>query len=233
MKTTTQSKIDVAKIKANFAKSVDAISDSIKTMHTAMGDASPEQVAEALSEKAIPALESVKDLLEEVEEALPVQGGDEMGLGEEEGGGMGEEEEETDLLGAKNNKHGKSKIEFEQLAKLPEFQTMQNQLASLKSENLTMKKASLAKRWASLYPQQMRKAMEDEFMEDHKEDEDVEKMEAKISAAEKGISAYHVAGLINRSRAPQTSVYLPHTAKNGKARTAKDDNQEIPWYMRQ
>jgi hypothetical protein len=98
-------------------------------------------------------------------------------------------------------------------------------------ENIAMKKANLAKEYASTFPPNMRKTAMDDFEEEFKDEDDLDKMEAKVVTAKSVIQSYHDANMINKSRTNQFST-ISHTAKMGSMKTAKNDGASIPWYMR-
>lgn len=199
--------------KIQFASTIQAVTDATDAVHrTAQGNASPEQVAQVLNDKIIPALEGVTNTIKAVEEALPVE--DELG---------DEDEMEPEEMGLEEEPR------IANLEENPAFKELKAKFEQIRSENLAMKKANLAKRYAAAFPPQMRDAMEKEFMKDHEKDEDLDKMEAKVASVEKTVNAYKTAGLINKTRIP-----LTHMAKDNLMRTAKQGEPltAIPWYMR-
>lgn len=214
----------LAKARKNFGKVLDSVNKSL-TKLTAQegegGDASPEEVAEALTESIIPALEQTKDMVEQVTEALPVT--EEGGIMGVEGEGDDDDDDEPPVLGGKDGEDEKTDEEKEKDAKID----------SIIAENLAMKKANLAQRWGKTFPPNMQKTAQEEFLEENEEEEDLEKMEAKVTSAEKVVKGYHDANLINKSKVP-TNGFLAQTAKNGsKLRTASQGRgQSIPWQLR-
>lgn len=209
----------LASAKAQFGSSLDKLGNGI-TKLTAMDGGqgvTPEQVSQILSTEVLPALEGVKNVIEQIDGALPqTEGEGDLGMGGDAdlgespdmGGdpGMGGEEEE-ELLGAKMDEANQ-------------------RIASLEKENRTMKMSNYAKQYASAFPPHMRQAMEDSFCKEHGDDEDTSKMEAKVASVQNVINAYKTAGLINKTRTMSSGI--TQTAKqseNGKGKT-------VPWNMR-
>ena len=232
---TSKMKIDYAKLstaKKKFGSVLDDVNASIKRVGQ-LGDASPEQVAEVLTEEVVPALAQTHEIVESIIEALPAVDG--MGLGEPEGeegdkgplGAMGEgdhnDHEDEELREAADGEDDEKVLKLEE------------QVGKLMSENINMKKASLYKRLAQTYPPNMRKAIEQEEFKDEevKTEDDLDTLEAKVQAAERVVKGYHDANLINKSRVPEPQ-WLSHMAKKdtGKLRSAKNGGQEIPWQLR-
>lgn len=218
------------------------------TKLTAQNDASPDEVAAALTEAVVPALEKTMSIVESVVNALPTEGDAiDMGI-------IGNGEDNDNNNGNDNEKIGNGEIEIvddddddddNPLTGKTKTRTgtqdgepntdeedadkqMKEQMASIINENIIMKKATLAQRWASTFPGNMRKAAEDEFLEENKEEEDLDKLEAKVSSAEKVVKSYLDANMINKARGGI------HTAKYEKPiqRTASGKNT-LDWRLRQ
>lgn len=217
------------------------IADKIKTGQDGNGgQATPEQVSQALEEVASTVMEAVEEI-KQINEALPNTEGNDVADDLNLGGGHNnnnndEDDDDDNILGGRDegdnddDDDNKSDIEFEQLAKKSsKFAKFFNEHTALVKENLTMKKANLAKEWASTFPAHLRKAQEESFIKENEEEEDLEKMEAKVQSAKVLVSAYNTEGLINRSRMPT----IPHTAKNtdGQLKTAKQ-GEGVPFYLR-
>lgn len=222
------------------------IADKIKTGQEGNGgQATPEQVSEALEEVAATVMEAVEEI-KQINEALPNTEGsdvaDELSVGARHNNNNNDEDDDDDnILGGRDegddddddDDKNKSDIEFEQLAKKSsKFAKFFNEHTTLVKENLQMKKANLAKEWAGAFPAHLRKAQEESFIKENEEEEDLEKMEAKVQSAKVLVSAYNTEGLINRSRMPQFT--FPHTAKNtdGQMKTAKQGEGGVPFYLR-
>jgi len=209
----------LATARDDFGKSVKKFSKDVDTLKTAM-DATPEQISEAL-EEVVETVTEAATQLQQIDEALP-------GNGEPDEGIMGDTYDENHDENERTGQNGEPDEKDDKILKLEE------QMGKIMSENLSMKKAGLAKRWASIFPQHLRKAQEDEFMKEHDEDEDLEKMEAKVTAGETSIKAYQTSGLINRSRTGGYGSYgpVPQMGKDsGKLQTGKA-GEVIPWNMR-
>lgn len=206
------------------------------------GEATPEQVSAALEEVAQTVMEAVQEI-KQIDEALPTNGeADQVELGRIEGINNNDDDDDEDnkngILGGAGHENGdddddknKSDIEFEQLAKKSsKFAKFLSEHEVLVKENLQMKKANLAKEWSMTFPAHLRKAQEESFIKENEEEEDLEKMEAKVQSAKVLVSAYNTEGLINRSRMPS----IPHTAKkdtDGQMKTAKQ-GEGVPFYLR-
>ena len=232
------------KVKSQFASNLDGLSSGITKLTAMEGGVTPEQVSQVLSEEVLPAIEGVKNVIAQIDEALPSadQG---MGGGGEEGGlgGLGEapeEEEETGVLSAMNTDgldEGEDEDDLMTASDAPKnsdaadaalqkrLQHVEAKLASVLSENFKMKKASLAKKFASVFPPHMRTAMEEEFME---EDDNLEALEAKLNTASRVVDSYRTANLIKKSNIPVTTQSY-RTAKNDQKGGRKG---AIPWNMR-
>ena len=189
---------------------------------TAQGEASPEEVVEAFVEQVLPAMEQTKEMVEQIVEAIPADAGEGMDFTSGEGGDDDDDDDDDSVLSGVADDPEKEK----------RMKDLEEKTASLLKENIQMKKASLAKRHANTYPVNMRKAAEDDFLKENEEEDDLDKLEASITYAEKVVQGYHDANLINKSRVPQ-SGYSQHTAKKtGKLQTAKNGGQELPWQLR-
>lgn len=234
MKTQTVQKLDYAKIKTaktKLASITDKASKGLTKFKTGnITDASPEDVAEALTEVVVPAIEETMEVISDIVEALPTPEGEGLGdlgngIGDENGNGNGETNLETSVNENIEGQGGDPEEQEERIAKLETSQK------TLLTENIAMKKASLAKRHAATFPSNMRRAAEDEFLEENEEEEDLELLEAKVSSQEKVVKSYHDANLINKSRTAQFGN-MQTAKKNGtKMHTAKG-SQEIPWQLR-
>ena len=210
----------LATARDDFGKSVKKFSKDVDTLKTAM-DATPEQISEAL-EDVVETVTEAATQLQQIDEALP-------GNGEPDEGIMGGVHDENN-----ENENERTAQDGEPDEKDDKILKLEEQMGKIMSENLSMKKAGLAKRWANIFPQHLRKAQEDEFMKDHDEDEDLEKMEAKVTAGEVSIKAYQTSGLINRSRTGGYGGYgpVPQMGKDtGKLMTGKA-TEAVPWNMR-
>ena len=242
-KNTQKMKIDYAKLntaKKKFGSTLDSVNDAIKKT-AQLGDASPEQVAEVLTEEVVPALEQTHEIIESIVEALPAVENGEMGLGDpDKGNGNGNDDKGPFGKLGGNDDDDDDDDAIREAAEHDDddddkIQKLEEQMAKIVSENITMKKASLVKRLVATYPPNMRKAVEQEEFkdEDVKTEDDLEKLEAKVMAAEKVVKGYHDANLINRSRIPEPN-WISHLAKkdeSGKLRSAKG-SQAIPWQLR-
>jgi hypothetical protein len=225
-----------AKAKLQFASNLDGLSNGITKLTAMDGGVTPEQVSEVLSSEVLPAIEGVKNVIAQIDEALPTAEGEgEMGgLGEPAGepAGLGGEEDETGVLSAMDDGEDDDEIhtasDAEDAALQKRLQHMEAKMASLLRENIGMKKASLSKKYAAQFPIHMRSAMEEKFMEEN-EDEELDAMEAKLATASSVLDAYKTAGLIKKSNIPVGSGTY-HTAKNDK--TKGGQGKAIPWYMR-
>ncbi len=229
-------KIDFAKIKlakVRLGSVMKTTNDSL-TKLTAQGpitSASPEDVAKALTEAAVPAMEEVLSVINDIVEALPVEEGEGLGDGLGDDGGIGDGNgNDDDPLheGVNENVEGQNGGGDD-----PRIKDLEEKTASLLKENINMKKASLAKRLGNTFPGNMRRAAEDEFLKENEEEDDLDILEARVAMAEKVVKGYHDANMINRSKTTQYGNQYLQTAKvnGGKLRTAKGD-QEIPWQMR-
>ncbi len=250
MKQQSVQRIDYVKIRSAKVRLGSVMKQTSKALKqlTAQGIASatPEDVAAALTETAVPAIEATLAVINDVVEALP-GGGEEEGLGEENP--LGGEEEKGPLEGMHEMGEHEEKplgASFENKNTQPGFQgamddghdeeddrikDLEAKVASMTHENNSMKKAKLAERLAMTYPPNMRRTAMDDFLEEHEEEEDLDVMEAKVAMAEKVIKGYHDANMINKSRSNQYTEAISHTAKTGsKLRTAKDG--KIDWRLR-
>jgi hypothetical protein len=205
----------IAKARSLFASSLDKLGTGVTKLTAMEGGqgVTPEQVSQILSEEVLPALEGVKNTIEQIDGALPqadALGTSDPALGEGDPDmgadpGMGGDEEE-ELLGAKATE-------------------LQTRIASLEKENLGMKMKNYAKQYASAFPPHMRQAMEDSFCKDHEEDMGTDKMEAKVASVQSILNAYKTAGLINKTRLPGG---ITQTAKQSEAK----GKSTVPWNMR-
>lgn len=242
MKQQSVQRINVAKIraaKARLASVTKNTSAALKQL-TAQGitSASPEDVAAALTETVVPAIEEIQGTIEEVVEALPVE---EAPLGEGEGLGEGIGNGEGGGLGGEGLGEGEEKpldASFENHNTQPGYQgakagdsVLKQQVATLMKENIAMKKAGLKEQYASAFPPNLKQTAMDEFEEEFKDSEDLDKMEAKVATAKAVVKSYRDANMINKSRT-QTATY--HTAKmEGTMKTAKNDGGSgVAWYLR-
>ncbi len=201
----------------------------LEKIKTAMGEASPEEVAEVLNDQIIPALEQIHEVAQEVTDALPVEHGNGNGMeglgGEDHGNGNGNDDGSFQGEGGDDdlNKMGANNDDEDDT----HFQKLEATVRQLATENATMKRAKMAQQWASNFPPHLRKAQEDEFMEEDEEEEEV--MEAKLQGATAVLKAYTDAGMINRRVG---SFPQQHYAKAGKTSLRSAKKEELPWMMR-
>jgi len=225
-------------VKSQFASNLDGLSSGITKLTAMDGSVTPEQVSQVLSQEVLPAIEGVKNIIAQIDEALPSAEGEEGGMG----GGLGEpsqEEPETGVLSAMDDNDFGDLDEGEDeddlltgsadAALQRKLQGLTASMATLMKENISMKKASLSKQYASQFPPHLRSAMEDQFLKEN-EDEDLEAMEAKLATANSVVTAYKTAGLIKKSNIPVGSGTF-YTAKNDKT-TSRGKGAVIPFYMR-
>jgi len=211
----------IANARVKMANTTKLSTAGLEKIKTAMGEASPEEVAEVLNEQIIPALEQIHEVAQEVTEALPVEQGNGNGGLE----GLGNDHDDDDSFQGGDPDEDKNFMGKDDDEMDPHFEKLEATVKQLASENATMKKAKMAQQWASNFPPHLRQAQEDEFMKD--EDEEEEIMEAKLKGATAVLKAYTDSGLINKRVG---TFGMQHTAKaTGKLRSAK---QELPWMMR-
>jgi len=219
----------IANARTKMGKATKLSTAGLEKIKTAMGEASPEEVAEVLNDQIIPALEQIHEVAQEVTEALPVEhgnGGNGLeGLG---GNDHGEDGGDDDSFQGEANEDDLNKMGAMHNGEDDEmdthFEKLEATVKQLASENRLMKKAKMAQLWASNFPRHLRQAQEDEFMKE--EDEEEEVMEAKLKGASAVLKAYTDAGMINS----RTGSFPMHTAKQG-LRTAKR-TEPLPWAMR-
>ena len=224
--------------KTKFGKSLESINTSITKLTAQEGGASPDEVSEVLTDQVMPALQQVTEVLAEVSEALPTSDGDGEGLaglgglgndGNNDNGGRDDEDDDdrNPLIGS-----NRSAQDDDDDDKDDKILKLEEQMGSMLKENLTMKKANLTERWGSTFPPTMRKAQEEAFEKDSEDEDDIDKLEAKVATAEATVKAYQTAGLIKKQT---PGYYMQHTAKDSsRLRTAKNGSGEspIPWSMR-
>lgn len=230
-----------ASVRTKFASNIDGLGKGITKLTAMDGSVTPDQVSEVLTEEVLPAVEGIKNVIAQIDDALPTTE-EEGGLGEGLGNGGGEggngesEEEETGVLSAMDDEdeeevHTASDAEDAALQKRLQhveasLKDTTQKLASVLSENTSMKKAKLAKLYASNFPVHMRQAMEDEFLKEN-EDEEIDAMEAKVASSSKVFESYKTAGLLKKASMPSESL---RTAKNDKTNGGAEE--AVPWYMR-
>lgn len=244
-----------AKVRTKYASNIVGLEKGITSLTAMDGGVTPDQVSEVIRKEILPAVEGIKNVIVQIDEALPTTedeglGNEGMlgneGNGEGEGAGMNVESEEDehgilsantdgldegtnedDLHTAGSNENPKN-TDAADAALQKRLQHVEAKLASVIGENTQMKKAKLAKLYASHFPSHMRTAMEDEFIKEN-ENEEVDAMEAKIESVSKVMQSYKTAGLIKKSNIPVGSGLI-QTAKNDK--TKGGTKVEIPWNMR-
>ena len=223
-------------VKGQFASNLDKLSSGITQLTAMDGGVTPEQVSEVLSAEVLPAIEGVKNIIAQIDEALPTADGGELG-GEGLGGeGLGGEEPETGVLSAMDDEdtgEGDDEIQTgsdaSDAALQKKLQHMEASMNTLLKENVGMKKASLAKLYASNFPPHMRTAMEAEFLKEN-EDEELDAMEAKLNTASKLVNSYKTAGLLKKSNIPVGSGTY-HSAKDT-TKSGSKGQSTVPWNMR-
>ena len=213
----------IATAKTKMANATKLSTAGLEKIKTAMGEASPEEVAEVLNEQIIPALEQIHEVATEVTEALPVEGdnGGDGGLA-----GLGNDHDDDNSFQGEGGDDDLNKMGSDNDNEDDQhFQKLEATVKQLATENRAMKKAKMAQQWASNFPPHLRRAQEDEFMKD--EDEEEEIMEAKLKGASAVLKAYTDSGLINRRVG---TFGMQHTAK-ATLRSAKKQ-EVVPWNMR-
>lgn len=243
-----------ASMKTQFASNLAKLSGGITTLTAMDGGVTPEQVSQVLQSEVLPSLDGVKEIISQIDEALPTSEDGIEGAEEEQGGNISnpdnsptgvlnagnsdkpELDEDGNPIRTGNTNENPKNTDAADAALQKRLQHMEAKLtevtqqsASILSENISMKKANLSKKYASQFPTHMRSAMEDEFLKEN-EEEPLEAMEAKLASVSTVINAYKTAGLIKKASFPSSSGII-QTAKNDKPKNG-ESGLEIPFYMR-
>ena len=236
-----------ASVSKNFVSNINGLNTGMTKLTAMDGSVTPEQVSQVLTEEILPAIQGAVESITQINEALPTSEGegesslDNLGndgeIGNDHGEGMSNQEKEIGVLSAmgdpdKDDKvHTATDAEDAALQKRlqhmdAKYASIEKQVASVVGENITMKKAKLAKLYASTFPPYIRTAIETEFLKEN-EDEEIEAMEAKLASASKVLESYKTAGLLKKASMP--NIVTLHTAK---MTTKSGDKEVIPWQMR-
>lgn len=230
-----------ASVRKNFASNIEGLSKGITKLTAMDGSVTPEQVSQVLTQEVLPAVQGIEAVITQIDEALPTPEGegdlDNLGndgtIGNDHGKGAinhHDDDDTTGVLSAMGNDHDDeihtAKTDAEAAALQKRLQHVEAKLASMVQENVNLQRAQLAKLYASTFPPHIRTAMENEFLEENK-DEEVEAMEAKLASASKVFESYKTAGLLKKASMP--GIVALHTAKMTTKSGTKDT---IPWYMR-
>lgn len=117
---------------------------------------------------------------------------------------------------------GKSELDDDETAK--KIASLTASVDSLMKENLTMKKASLAKEYGTLFPPHMRAAAEKEINDS---EDDYNMLQAKVAGATKVIKAAKDGGMIKPPMPTNFNTYGPL-----KSAKAEDSKTPLPAYLR-